>query len=189
MNLITEVKQNVDIVRVAEAYGIILNRAYKCKCPFHREETASFSISTAKQIWKCFGCGRGGDAISLVSNLLNVNAFEAAKSINYTLGLGLSLDKPNYYAVNKYKEKRKTEQKFKDWESETFDILCKYIHLLRQWKKLNNIDNPLYIEAVNNYDYVDYIIDEIFINGSDENKVLFWKNQKKWVREIGARVV
>ena len=82
MSLIREVKERVDIVKVAEYYGLKLNRAYKCVCPFHKEKTASLSISPSKQIWKCFGCGKGGDAISLVSELLNINALEAAKSIN-----------------------------------------------------------------------------------------------------------
>lgn len=59
MNLIKEVKNRVDIVKVAKYYGIQLNRAGKCKCPFHLENTASFSISQSKQIWHCFGCDKG----------------------------------------------------------------------------------------------------------------------------------
>ena len=53
MDFIREVKQRVDIVRVADFYGIKLNRAYKSVCPFHKEKTASFSISPGKQIWHC----------------------------------------------------------------------------------------------------------------------------------------
>ena len=102
MSLIREVKERVDIVKVAEFYGLKMNRAYKCVCPFHKEKTASLSISPQKQIWKCFGCGKGGDAISLVSELLNINALDAAKSINSTLGLGLDSDKPSsYLEINK----------------------------------------------------------------------------------------
>ena len=104
MSLIREVKERANIVKVAELYGLKLNRAYKCVCPFHKEKTASLSISPQKQIWKCFGCGKGGDSISLVSELLNINALEAAKSINYTLGLGLDPNqKSNYFEINKYK--------------------------------------------------------------------------------------
>ena len=114
MSLIREVKERADIIKVAEFYGLKMNRAYKCVCPFHKEKTASLSISPQKQIWKCFGCGKGGDAISLVSELLNINALDAAKNINRTLGLGLDAEKPsNYLEINKYKEKRKTEEMFK----------------------------------------------------------------------------
>lgn len=58
MNIIREVKERADIVKVAEVYGLKLNRAYKCVCPFHSEKTASLSISPYKQIWKCFGCNK-----------------------------------------------------------------------------------------------------------------------------------
>lgn len=189
MSLIREVKERVDIVKVAELYGLKLNRAYKCVCPFHKEKTASLSISPQKQIWKCFGCGKGGDAISLVSELLNVNALETAKSINYTLGLELDVDKPsNYLEINKYKQKRKTEEMFKIWERETFILLTDYLHLLWEWKELKDPENNLYIEALHQLDYIDYIIDEIFINGNNEDKIWFWKHEKKVVSRIEARI-
>lgn len=56
MNKIQEVKQRADIVKVAEYFGLKMNRAYKCICPFHKEKTASLSFSPSKQIFKCFGC-------------------------------------------------------------------------------------------------------------------------------------
>jgi len=55
MNKIQEVKQRADIVRVAEYFGI----KTKQHCPFHKEKTASFSISQSKQIFHCFGCEVG----------------------------------------------------------------------------------------------------------------------------------
>ena len=195
MSLIREVKERVDIVKVAEFYGMKLNRAYKCVCPFHKEKTASLSISPQKQIWKCFGCGKGGDAISLVSELLNINALEAAKNINYTLGLGLDPNqKSNYFQINKYKDKQKTEEMFRKWELQTYILLTDYLHLLWKWEKeeapekIEDEVSDLYVEAMHNRDYIDYIIDEIFINGSNEDKIWFWKHEKKVVRRIESRV-
>ncbi len=195
MSLIREVKERADIVKVAEHYGMKLNRAYKCVCPFHKEKTASFSISPQKQIWKCFGCGKGGDVISLVSELLNINALESAKSINYTLGLGLDTDKPsNYLEINKYKKKRKTEEMFKEWENKTFQLLCDYLHLLWKWEEEKAPKSPeedvneLFIEAMHNRDYIEYLIDEIFINGTNKDKIWFWKYEKKVVKRIETRV-
>lgn len=195
MSLIREVKERTDIVKVAELYGMKLNRAYKCVCPFHKEKTASLSISPQKQIWKCFGCGKGGDVISLVSELLNINALEAAKSINSTLGLGLDPNHKNtYFEINKYKEKRKTEEMFKQWESKTFQLLCDYLHLLWKWeeekapKNIEEDPNELFVEAMHNKDYVEYLIDEIFINGTNKDKIWFWKHEKKVVRRIESRV-
>lgn len=59
MNKIQEVKNKADILKVAQYFNINLNRTNKCLCPFHLEKTPSFSISKSKQIWKCFGCGKG----------------------------------------------------------------------------------------------------------------------------------
>lgn len=188
MNLIREVKTRADIVKVAELYDIELNRSYKCKCPFHEEKTASFSISPSKQIWKCFGCGKGGDVISLVAELLSVNAFEAAKSINNKLNLGLELGKINTFEINKYKTKKELEKKFQKWELETFVLITDYLSLLHNWKKIQDIDNELYIEALQQIEYTKYVIDEIFINGSNEDKIWFWKNEKKVVKKIESRV-
>lgn len=195
MSLIREVKERANIVKVAELYGLKLNRAYKCVCPFHKEKTASLSISPQKQIWKCFGCGKGGDSISLVSELLNINALEAAKNINYTLGLGLDPNqKSNYFEINKYKNKQKTEEIFKKWENKTFQLLCDYLHLLWKWeeeyapKNMEEDPNDLFVEAMHNKDYIDYLIESIFINGTNEDKIWFWKHEKKVVRRIEARV-
>jgi len=57
-----------DIVDIIEGY-IPLKRSgnsYKAKCPFHDENTASFSVSPEKGIYKCFGCGEGGDGIDFI---------------------------------------------------------------------------------------------------------------------------
>lgn len=195
MSLIREVKERVDIVKVAEYYGLKLNRAYKCVCPFHKEKTASLSISPSKQIWKCFGCGKGGDVISLVSELLNINALEAAKSINRTLGLGLDAEKPSsYLEINKYKQRKKTEEMFKKWENKTFQLLCDYLHLLWRWEEENVPISPnenisdLFVEAMHNRDYIQYLLDDIFIKGSNEDKIWFWKHEKKVVKRIETRI-
>lgn len=195
MSLIREVKERVDIVKVAEYYGLKLNRGYKCVCPFHKEKTASLSISPSKQIWKCFGCGKGGDVISLVSELLNINALEAAKSINRTLGLGLDAEKPSsYLEINKYKQRKKTEEMFKKWENKTFQLLCDYLHLLWRWEEENVPISPnenisdLFVEAMHNRDYIQYLLDDIFINGSNEDKIWFWKHEKKVVKRIETRI-
>lgn len=93
MNKIQEVKQRVDIIKAAQYLGLDLNRANKCVCPFHKEKTASLSFSQSKQIFKCFGCGESGDAITLVSKILNLNAYESAKLLNQAFGLWIDFRK------------------------------------------------------------------------------------------------
>ena len=66
---IDEVLDKVDLAEVAEDYGITLklkgHRAWAC-CPFHNEDTASFCIDTAKNLWYCHGCNKGGNVITFV---------------------------------------------------------------------------------------------------------------------------
>ena len=65
---IQEVKRSVDVIEVISAY-FPLKRAganYRALCPFHDEKSPSFNVHPEKQIYKCFGCGKAGDAISFV---------------------------------------------------------------------------------------------------------------------------
>lgn len=136
-----------------------------------------------------FGCNKGGDVISLISELLNINSLEAAKSINKTLGLGLDTEKSNnYFEINKYKQKRELEESFKKWELNTFILLTKYLSLLKKWKTIEDLDNKLFIEALKNIHYIEYVIDTFFINGTTEEKLWFWKYEKKVVKKIESRI-
>ena len=127
----------------------------------------------------------GGDVISLVSELLNINALESAKSINNNLGLGLELNaSTSHFEINKYKEQRKTEEAFKRWELETFILLSKYLRLLKRWKDIKDLESELYVEACKQLDYIEYIINEIFIEGTNEDKIWFWKNERNFVKKI-----
>lgn len=54
---------------------------YKSNCPFHNEKTPSFAVDTVKNIFKCFGCGAGGDAIEFVMRKENLPFIDACKAI------------------------------------------------------------------------------------------------------------
>jgi DNA primase len=54
---------------------------YKASCPFHNEKTASFSVSNSKNIFKCFGCGAAGDAITFVQEYTKTDFIGALKDI------------------------------------------------------------------------------------------------------------
>ena len=59
---ITEVRERVDIVQIVGEYVRLVpsGREYKALCPFHQEKTPSFYVVPQKQIFHCFGCGKGG---------------------------------------------------------------------------------------------------------------------------------
>jgi len=76
-------KSAIDIVDVIGSY-IELKKtgsSYKARCPFHDEKTPSFVVSPAKGIFHCFGCGKGGDAISFVKEYEKLNYPQAIEKI------------------------------------------------------------------------------------------------------------
>src|SRR6516165_10028453 len=62
------VKQQADIVRVIGEYVRLKKSGqnFTGLCPFHGEKTPSFAVHPVKQIFHCFGCGKGGDVFSFV---------------------------------------------------------------------------------------------------------------------------
>ncbi|MBU5434597.1 DNA primase [Pseudoflavonifractor sp. MSJ-37] len=56
-------------------------------CPFHNEKTPSFSVSTEKQIYHCFGCGKGGGVISFIMEIENLPFVEAVRLLAQRAGL------------------------------------------------------------------------------------------------------
>jgi len=88
---IEALKARLDIVDVVGSY-IELKKAggnFKAPCPFHDEKSPSFVVSPQKQIFHCFGCGAGGDAVKFVMEYEKLNYPEAleklAESYNFTL--------------------------------------------------------------------------------------------------------
>ncbi len=76
---IDEIKSRIDIQDLVSEY-VDLKRAgqnYKGLCPFHSEKTPSFMVNPSKQIFHCFGCGKGGDIFSFIMNYENMTFNEA----------------------------------------------------------------------------------------------------------------
>lgn len=105
MNIFEEVKERSDILEVARAIGLNLNRYNKGLCPFHNEKTPSFSICSKRQLFKCFACGESGDSIALVSKLKGLNNYESALYINKLLKLGIEVkEDKSIVTTNKAKD-------------------------------------------------------------------------------------
>lgn len=80
---IQKIYDTANIVEIIQDF-ITLKRAgvnYKGNCPFHNEKTPSFVVSQAKGIYKCFGCGVGGDAVKFVMEHEKISYPEALKYI------------------------------------------------------------------------------------------------------------
>ena len=88
-HLIEQIAQANDIVDVISSYFPLkrAGSAFKARCPFHQEKTASFNVNPARQIFKGFGCGAGGGVFKFVELYENVNFPEAVKRLAAKAGI------------------------------------------------------------------------------------------------------
>ncbi|MGN0091708.1 MAG: CHC2 zinc finger domain-containing protein, partial [Alistipes sp.] len=78
-----------DIVDVIGDYVTLKRKGanYQACCPFHNEKTPSFVVSPSKGVFKCFGCGKGGNAVTFVMEHENVTYPEALKIVAKKYGI------------------------------------------------------------------------------------------------------
>ena len=89
--LVEEVRARNDIVDVVSGYVRMQKKGanYFGLCPFHNEKSPSFSVSPAKQMYYCFGCGAGGNVLTFVMEYENYTFPEALKFLADRAGVKL----------------------------------------------------------------------------------------------------
>lgn len=90
-DVVSQIKDRLDIIDVVSK-DVILKKTggnYWGLCPFHKEKTPSFSVNPAKGIYKCFGCGEGGDAISYLLKTRGISFKDLIKDLASDFGLEL----------------------------------------------------------------------------------------------------
>ncbi len=101
--LVEEIKARNDIEEVISSY-VTLKRAGSNLvglCPFHSEKTPSFNVSPSRGIFKCFGCGQGGDVITFIMKAENVGYREALELLARRAGITVPDDDRSGAVVNK----------------------------------------------------------------------------------------
>ena len=90
-DLIEEVRSRNDIVDVISGYVRLQKKGstYFGLCPFHNENTPSFSVSGNRQIYHCFGCGAGGNVITFLMEYENYTFREALEVLARRAGIEL----------------------------------------------------------------------------------------------------
>jgi DNA primase len=94
-----------DYVRLRKAGG-----TYKGLCPFHQEKTPSFTVTPARGTFKCFGCGEGGDAISFVEKMEQVDFVGAIESLGKRFGVELEYEESSPEADRERRRKERLGQ-------------------------------------------------------------------------------
>jgi len=87
--LVSQIKDRLDIVEVVSEQVILKKNGghYWGLCPFHKEKTQSFSVNPNLGIYKCFGCGEGGDALTFIMKTQNKEFIEVISELAAKFGL------------------------------------------------------------------------------------------------------
>lgn len=126
---VEQLKNSMDIVDIISHY-IEIKKAganFKANCPFHGEKTPSFVISPSKQIYHCFGCGVGGDAIKFVMEHEKLNYPESLEKIASMMNFSLAYAQ----GTSDNNEARRVLEQVQEWYSKNLDSNSTSIEYLR----------------------------------------------------------
>lgn len=103
---IANIRAKADIVNIIGSYIPLTQRGknYLGVCPFHDDHSPSMSVSSEKQIYKCFSCGATGNVFTFVSEYENVPFIEAVSIVANKCGIDLSLDTYKNNSISSFKE-------------------------------------------------------------------------------------
>ena len=105
---LNELQHKLDIVDVISTYIPLTKkgRNYFGLCPFHDDHTPSLSVSSEKQIYKCFVCGEGGNVFDFVKNYEHISFIDAVTTLAKTVGIDMGLHEKSKPDINnKYYDK------------------------------------------------------------------------------------
>ena len=108
--VVDEIRSRLDILEVVQSRVVLKKRGanYWGCCPFHHEKTPSFCVNVQKGIFKCFGCGEGGNAITFLMKINNQSFTEVIQDLAQQFGIEL----PHIKGQNKeyIEEKKKIKE-------------------------------------------------------------------------------
>ena len=177
-NVFEMVKQFVTVREAAERYGIEVKRGGMACCPFHDDKNPSMKLN--EEYFYCFGCGATGDVIDLTARLYNLSPKEAAEKLAQDFGLIYDSQAP---PRRRYVRQKTEVQKFREDRDHAFRVLADYFHLLRKWgagytpKTPEEPMHPRFLEAVQQKDYIGYLLDSFLEDSPEEQKLWIAEHQ------------
>ena len=187
-NVFEMVKQFVTVREAAERYGIEVKRGGMACCPFHDDKNPSMKLN--EEYFYCFGCGATGDVIDLTARLYNLSPKEAAEKLAQDFGLIYDSQAP---PRRRYVRQKTEAQKFQENWDHAFLVLANYFHLLRKWeagytpKTPEEPMHPRFLEAVQQKDYIGYLLDS-FLEDSPEEQKLWIAEHQSTIANLERRV-
>ena len=171
----SDLKKLLTMRDVTERYGIDVNRAGFAHCPFHAgDRDASLKIYPGGRGWHCFGCGEGGDIISFVQKLFNLDFMGALHKLNDDFGLnlpGLAANSPSNKAVVD-KAIRDRRLKIAAKKAEESRLRGNWLRALMRWinadriikalrpVSIDDVPAPEWTLALKKREYASYALDE-----------------------------
>lgn len=92
-DIINQIKAEIDIVELIGEYVDLSSsgKNYVALCPFHQENTPSFTVNPNKQFYYCFGCGAGGDSINFIQEIDNLSFQESVLTLAERAGIEVDI--------------------------------------------------------------------------------------------------
>ncbi|MCR4745519.1 MAG: DNA primase [Lachnospiraceae bacterium] len=197
MNIFKDVKAVVSTREAAAFYGIKIERNGMCCCPFHNDRHPS--MKTDKRYY-CFGCGEKGDVIDFVAKLFALSPLDAARKLAKDFNINTKPVKSyregkSNSELQRSKKEKELKGAFQRYTQDALFYLHKYREKLLEYKEKYLPDSPeeladchpLYEEAVNNLDKIEWMIDELTFENIDEN-INFFKAYKGDINHVKNRL-
>ena len=170
MNLYETVKTAVPVPEAAGKYGLKVKRHDMALCPFHDDRHPSLKLN--RDFYYCFGCGEKGDVVDLVSKLLGISPYEAARRLCEDFGIDPERP-PETMAV---KPKHPLIRAFREDECYCQRVLCDYLRLLEDWKvryapkSMAGEPDDRFTEACQMQPLIEYLADILTVGDLDHRE-------------------